>query len=127
LLEEASLWSSGSVVRLIVLASGVLALLALPLALVRRSPASALWVTVVLTPLGLVNLLGIALLRAEVAFMPGSADCVKFSHSFDLMLVNAIALLCLAVASLRSERRGIDPDRSPEPIELSLDETRPVE
>jgi len=119
-----SLMASGSFTRWIVLVSGVMAVLVIPFELIRRSPASALWLTVVLTPLGLVNLVS---LLALFSFAPAGSDwggCAQRHGSFYVLVANGFVLIALAVASIRSETRGLSPDESSVPTALSLDGTR---
>ncbi len=119
-----SLMTSGSFVRWLVLVTGLMALLVVPFGLIRRSPASALWLAVVLTPLGVINLVGVLSLTAFTPDEAGWGGCAERGGAFYVMLVNALVLLLLALLSIRSENRGLDPDDTPAPVQLSLDGTR---
>ena len=119
-----SLMSSGSFVRWLVLVTGVMALLVAPFGLIRRSPASALWLAVVLTPLAIINFVSVLSLTAFTPDEAGWGGCAQRSPGFYVMVVNAFLLFVLALLSIRSENRGLDPDGTPAPSQLSLDGTR---
>jgi hypothetical protein len=117
-----SIWTSGTALRWVLAGSGVLALLVLPLSLLRRSAASSLAVSVFLIPLSLVNCLAVLSLFVDPPTQAGWGESADYSSVLYLVGVNAIALSLLAVASLRSEGRGFNPDASPEATTLKLDD-----
>ena len=117
-----SVWAAGSPFRFVVLVSGVMAIAVLPLSILRRSPASALSIAVGLVPIGFLNVISIAGLAFVV---PNHYDWSPSEHyelPFYLLAVNGVALFGLAIASLRSEGRGLNPDPSPEATTLKLDD-----
>lgn len=124
LVPATSLMASGSITRWMVLVTGVMALLVVPFGLIRRSPASALWLAVVLTPLGIINFVSVLSLTAFTPDEAGWGGCAQRSTGFYVLLINAFLLVVFALLSIRSENRGLDPDDTPAAIQLSLDGMR---
>lgn len=120
-----SVWAAGSPFRFVVLASGLMAIAVLPLSIVRRSPASALSITVGLVPIGFLNVIAIAGLAFLVPNHYDWSPSERYELPFYLLAGNGVVLFGLAIASLRSESRGVNPDRSPDATTLNLGDAQP--
>ena len=120
-------WYVGAPTRWLVLITGVLALLVLPLGLIRRSAASALATTVGLVPLAVLSLFFLTLVALFPEWTIGWARQAgtPLNSSFFVLFADGALLLLLAVLSLRSEGRGFSPDagRASRRVELSGPQT----